>query len=130
MNPFFLCFSILSNAAGISVINEPLVQLAVYSVEKSVGSISLSGYAAYTKEFDVTVINLSENNINMSKFCLKAASSEKLEYTLDSVSDSLKNGVILPGMKLNGTATFLSKSEDIHKASSIVTLASECGENM
>ncbi|WP_447831037.1 DUF4354 family protein [Aeromonas salmonicida] len=123
-----LCSYMLSHISALSVRNEDIVKLAVYSNDKSIGSMFISDYVAYTKTFDVLVVNLSEEDLHMSKFCLKAYSSDMHEYTLESASESLINGIAIPGGTLRGTATFLSKSDAVHK-SSIIKLISECKIN-
>lgn len=98
---------------------------AVYATEKNNGSISADGKNVYTKTFEVTLGNIYSNDIDLSKFCLKAYTSDNKEFTLDTVDEVLTTGILKQGESVKSFAMFSSSDEAILKAS-IVKITGNC----
>ncbi|MFP2423389.1 DUF4354 family protein [Pseudescherichia vulneris] len=99
--------------------------IAVYATEQSQGSISIADKTAYTKTFEVSMANLSGNNIDLSKFCLKAYSPDKKEFKLDTVDEVLTSGSLKEGKPVKGIAVFASENEEVLKAA-LVKISNDC----
>ncbi|CDL87840.1 DUF4354 family protein [Xenorhabdus cabanillasii] len=102
-----------------------LDNVAVYSTEKSNGSISVGGKNAYTKSFEVAVANLSDKDIDLSKLCLKAYSPDKKEFSLDTVDEDLNQGTLKAGKSVKGIAVFASENDVVHKAA-LIKISDDC----
>lgn len=102
-----------------------LDKVAVYATEKSRGSMSVGEKSAYSKTFDVVVGNLSSKNMDLSKFCLKAYSPEGDVFRLDTVSDTLAQGMLKPTKNTKGVAVFVSEDDAVYKAA-LIKLSDEC----
>lgn len=116
---FFLAsFSFVTNAAIPD-------NIAVLSTEKSSGSVSVGGKNLYTKTFEVSVVNLSSKDIELSEFCLLAYSLENKELKLDTVDEALAKGPIKEGGSVKGIVMFASESEDFNKTN-IIKISDDC----
>ncbi|MEX0444887.1 DUF4354 family protein [Xenorhabdus sp. SGI246] len=111
-------FCFVANASALD-------NVAVYSTEKSDGSMSVGGKNAYTKSFEVAVANLSGKDIDLSKLCLKAYSPDKKEFRLDTVDEELSQGTLKAGKSVKGIAVFASENDEVHKAA-LIKISDNC----
>lgn len=93
--------------------------IIVYSTAKSNGSMSVGNQSSYVKTFDVAMANLSNNDIDLSKLCLKAYSPDNEEFYLDTVDETLSSGILKKGKQVKGVAVFSSDNNAISKAALI-----------
>lgn len=99
--------------------------IAVYSTQTSNGSVSVGGKNSYTKTFEVVVANLSQQDVTLSKLCLKAYSPDKKEFKLDTVDEELSTGTLKPGDSVKSTAVFASSDADVYKAA-LIEISDNC----
>ncbi|MFW5389532.1 DUF4354 family protein [Yersinia sp. 2544 StPb PI] len=111
-------FSFAANAAT-------PVNIAVYATEKSNGSMSVGGKNAYTKTFDIVVANISDKDIDLSKFCLKAYSPDNKEFTPDTIDEVLTKGTLKEGTSVKSFAMFASENDAVYKAA-LIKISDNC----
>lgn len=99
--------------------------VAVFATEKSQGSLSVGGKNAYTKSFSVSILNISEKVVDLSKLCLKAYSPEFSDIKLDTVDEKLISGVLEKGKQVSGLAVFASESNGV-LGSALITISEDC----
>lgn len=99
--------------------------IAVYSTEKSIGSIYLDGKIVYTKTFDVLLANFSIDETDLSKYCLKAYSPDNKEFLLDTVGEELTNKILKKGDSVKSFAMFSSENTSVYKAA-VIKLTNKC----
>lgn len=115
---YLVSFSVVADS---SVVNN----IGVYATEKFSGSNYVSGKSLYTKTFDVTIGNLSNKDIDLSKICLKAYSSDNRELFLDTVDEKLTSGILKGGNTVKSFAMFASETDDISGAT-LVKVSDRC----
>ncbi|HGJ5855367.1 DUF4354 family protein [Arsenophonus nasoniae] len=59
--------------------------VTVFASQKEAGSISTPKKSYYTKKFDVMVANLSEKELDLSKYCFKAFLGSWLGISINTV---------------------------------------------
>ncbi|UDQ82408.1 DUF4354 family protein [Erwinia rhapontici] len=91
----------------------------VYASARSDGSMSAGAKSFYTKTFDVSITNMSNKTIDLSKYCLTAYSPDHQAFKLDTVDDMLTNGKLNEGKSVKGQAVFSSESEKVYHAAMI-----------
>lgn len=67
--------------------------IAVFASQKEYSSISSARKSYYTKTFDVTVVNASEKDIDLSKYCFKAFLGSR-KFKVDTIGNNLHNKVL------------------------------------
>lgn len=112
------CISITTYANSLS-------NIAVYSTEKSTGSITIGNNAIYTKTFEVSLANLTSENVNLSNFCLKAYSPDLKVFKLDTVDESLTSGSLSRQKPVKGIAMFSSDSNAVYNAH-LIKISNNC----
>lgn len=98
---------------------------AVYSTEKSKGSMSIGGKDAYTKSFEVVVANLSDKDVDLSTLCLKAVAPNQQEFKLDTVDEKLTKGLVKKGQQVKGVAVFASDNAAVQQTA-LIKLTDDC----
>ncbi|MGK0599250.1 DUF4354 family protein [Yokenella regensburgei] len=111
-------FSFAANASAID-------NVAVYATEKANGSMFVAGKSAFTKTFDVTIANLSSEEVDLSRLCLKAYTADNKVFKLDTVDETLTEGKLKEGKPVKGIAVFASEKEDVMKAG-LIKLTADC----
>ncbi|MBG6244979.1 hypothetical protein CS369_09755 [Candidatus Symbiopectobacterium sp. 'North America'] len=99
--------------------------IAVYATAQSNGSISVGNKLAYTKSFDVTVVKLFGDDIDLSKLCLKAYSPDNKMFRLDTVDEELTAGILKEGKSVKGIAMFASENAAVLDAA-VVKITDDC----
>lgn len=99
--------------------------VVVYATAQSNGSISVGNKLAYTKSFDVVVVNLFGDNIDLSKLCLKAYSPDNKAFKLDTVDEALTTGILKGGKSVKGIAMFASENATVLNAA-VVKITDDC----
>ncbi|WP_191939684.1 DUF4354 family protein (plasmid) [Pantoea agglomerans] len=99
--------------------------VVVFANEKSQGSISVGDKIAYTKTFEVSIGGISADNVDLSKFCLKAYSPDNKEFKLDTVDNILTSGYLKEGKHVKGIAVFASEDDAVLKAT-LVKISDKC----
>lgn len=118
-----LVFTILLGIAS-SVAAED--NIAVYATEKAKGTVSMGEKNTYTRTYDVSVANLTSNDIDLSKFCLKAiASGSHQEFKLDTLDETLVRGTLKMSNVASGIAVFASESDAIYQPV-LVKISTHC----
>lgn len=116
--------SFTANAIKIYSTSNP-EDIMVYSSVKSDGSRTIGTQYTYIKTFNVALSNVSDDNIDLSKLCLKAYTIDNEEFNIDSADDVLSNGILASGKKVKGIAVFSSDNPNILK-SALVTISKQC----
>lgn len=98
--------------------------ITVFASQKEDGSISSAKKSYYTKTFDVTVVNASEKDIDLSKYCFKAFLGSR-EFKVDTIDENLHNKVLKNNESAKGLIVFASINRDITKAA-VVKLTDKC----
>ncbi|MGL9751931.1 MAG: DUF4354 family protein [Symbiopectobacterium sp.] len=99
--------------------------IAVYAAAQSNGSISVGNKLAYTKSFDVTVVKLFGDDVDLSKLCLKAYSPDNKMFRLDTVDEELTTGILKEGKSVKGIAMFASENAAVLDAA-VVKITDDC----
>lgn len=99
--------------------------IAVYSTEKSNGSVSIGEKHFYTKTFEVAIAKLAGNDVDLSKLCLKAYSPDNKEFKLDTVAEVLSAGILKEGHPVKGIAVFSSENNNVSKAA-LIKISDNC----
>ncbi|WP_163333674.1 DUF4354 family protein [Enterobacter bugandensis] len=99
--------------------------VVVYATEQSQGSVSSGDTISYTKTFQVSIVKLTADAVDLSKLCLKAYSPDMKEFIPDTVDEILTSGSLKEGKPVKGFAVFTSESDAVHKAS-LVKISDEC----
>lgn len=99
--------------------------VAIYSTEKANGSASFGASSVYTKTFDIILSNLTDNEVDLSKVCLKAYAPGNKELRLDTIDEALVSGILKKGQPVKGVAIFSSQDDAISKAT-LVKLSDNC----
>ncbi len=99
--------------------------VAVYSTQQSQGSAAIGSHVFYTKDFTVSVTNLSDKDIDLSKLCLQASSANGKVFELDTVDEKLMSGILKPKAMVKGLAVFASNDESVYNAS-LVKMSDKC----
>ncbi|KKI41554.1 DUF4354 family protein [Hafnia alvei] len=99
--------------------------IAVYSTEKSKGSISIGNNAIYTKAFEVSLANLSSEKADLSKLCLLAYSPDFKVFKLDTVDENLTSGSLSQQKTVKGIAIFSSDSNAVYDAH-LIKISNDC----
>ncbi|MDX7988257.1 DUF4354 family protein [Xenorhabdus sp. 12] len=99
--------------------------IAVYSTEKSNGSVSTGSKYFYTKTFEVAIANLAGKDVDLSKLCLKAYSPDNKAFSLDTVDEKLSTGTLKNKAMTKGFAVFASENDSVFKAA-LVKLSDDC----
>ncbi|AGA64181.1 hypothetical protein B488_01880 [Liberibacter crescens BT-1] len=117
--PICFLFSIAASSVPPEVI--------VYAKQKETGSIFSPHKFTYTKDFDVTVVNFSQGEIDLSKYCFKAMLGMK-EFNVDTIDEKLASKKLKNGERLRGVVVFSSNNSDVTQAN-IVQLTDKCKKN-
>lgn len=105
---------------------ESLHNLLVFSIEKDNGVISIGNEVSYTKTVEIEIYNPSTNNINLSKYCLKAVLTNGEDIRLDIVDENLIQGRLGTGKSIKGIAIFSSNNiESIYKPT-LIKVSDDC----
>lgn len=99
--------------------------VAVYATEQSQGAISIGDKTAYTKTFEISLVKLSSDTVDLSNLCLKAYSPGKKEYKLDTIDEVLTTGSLKESKPVKGIAVFASENDDVLKAT-MVKISDDC----
>ncbi|WP_421226354.1 DUF4354 family protein [Aeromonas jandaei] len=106
----------------------PAANIAVYATEQAKGSISVGKNSVYTKSFEVTIIKLSADTIDLSNRCLRAYSLDGKEFNVDTVDEVLASGFLKEGKPVKGVAMFSSDSEAVLNAT-LVKISDNCEQS-
>ncbi|PKH22414.1 hypothetical protein CIG19_14035 [Enterobacterales bacterium CwR94] len=106
-------------ASSFSVSAKAPADIAVFATEKSQGSMSIGDNSAYTRTFEVTLANLADKSIDLSKRCLKAYLHDKTELQLDTLDEKLMTNTLAAGTSIKGIAVFSSTNENIFSAAQV-----------
>ncbi|MGL9734988.1 MAG: DUF4354 family protein [Symbiopectobacterium sp.] len=99
--------------------------VAVYATAQSNGSIPVGNKLAYTKSFNVTVVKLFGDDVDLSKLCLKAYSPDNKMFRLDTVDEELTTGILKEGKSVKGIAMFASENTAVLDAA-VVKITDDC----
>ncbi|MCW2484724.1 DUF4354 family protein [Candidatus Symbiopectobacterium sp. NZEC127] len=99
--------------------------MAVYATAQSNGSISVGNKMAYTKSFEVAVVKLFGDGVDLSKLCLKAYSPDNKAFRLDTVDEALTTGILKEGKSVKGIAMFASENAAVFNAA-VVKITDDC----
>ncbi|WP_440864354.1 DUF4354 family protein [Symbiopectobacterium purcellii] len=99
--------------------------IAVYATAQSNGSISIGSKMVYTKSFEVAVVKLSGDDVNLSTLCLKAYSPDNKAFRLDTVDEALTTGILKEGKPVKGIAMFASENATVLDAA-VVKITDDC----
>lgn len=116
----FCIFSFVGLAAAAAIDS-----VVVYSTQKNDGSTSIGAKSYYTKDFNVSIANLSDKEIDLSSLCLIAYSPDGKAFALDTVSDELAQKKLKPKAMVEGDAVFSSKDSSVYSAA-MVKIADSC----
>ncbi|EHM49118.1 DUF4354 family protein [Yokenella regensburgei] len=117
--------SVILSGFCFSAYASPTDNIAVYSTEKSNGSISIGGQSVFTKTFEVELAKLSGDTVDLSKLCLKAYSAKNKEYKLDTIDEEIATGMLKYGRPTKGIAVFASEDSEILQAT-LVKISADC----
>lgn len=117
-------------ASALSVCSLPVLaadtdSVAVYATQQQQGSASIGTHTFHTKDFSVSLANLSDKNIDLSKLCLQAFTPDGKIFKLDTVDEKLSVGILKPKASVKGLATFSSSDDSVYKAS-LVKITDKC----
>ncbi|MHA7846766.1 DUF4354 family protein [Serratia sp. D1N4] len=120
----------LTLAMGFGIFSLPALagnaeSVAVYSTQQNQGSAAIGSKVFHTKSFIVSVANMSDKNLDLSKLCLQAFSSDGKIFKLDTVDEKLTSGGLTPKAMVKGVAVFASSDESVYKAS-LVKVSDKC----
>lgn len=99
--------------------------IVAYATAQSNGSISVRNKLAYTKSFDVAVVKLFGDDVDLSKQCLKAYSPDNKAFRLDTVDEALTTGILNDGQSVKGIALFASDNPTLLDAA-LVKITDDC----
>ncbi|EAO5056682.1 DUF4354 family protein [Salmonella enterica] len=89
--------------------------IAIYAVEKSRSSMFIAEQVSYTKTFEVTLKNMSEEAISLSGICIKGVSSDGKEYVMSPVENNIMKGMLQPQKTVRGILSATGDNTAIHK---------------
>lgn len=112
-------FLAVALASFLSIFNSHACDVAVHATSLSEGSVSVFSSFYYTKKFDVSIVNLSENTIDLNLIHLRAYSPEGKSFKLHTVEESLFKGILKPMKIAKGFAVFSSEDDSVYLASMI-----------
>lgn len=93
--------------------------IAVYAVEKSRSSVFIAEQTSYTKNFEVTLKNMSEEAVSLSGLCIKGVSPDGKEYVMSPAGNDIMKGMLQPQKTVRGMLSAVGDNSAIHK----ITLA-------
>ncbi|WP_010119785.1 DUF4354 family protein [Burkholderia oklahomensis] len=97
--------------------------IAVYSTQNNQGSVSLGEKSFFTKDFKISIANISNKPIDLNKICLRAFSKDGKEFKLDTIDEKLAKGLLSPGKSVNGFAVFASDDASVSTAAVVKALS-------
>lgn len=109
------CVSFLS----LSVFNSVACDAAIYATQISNGSVSIINKGFYTKKFDVSIVNLSDGEMDLSSRTLIASSPAGDIFKLDTVEESLVSGKLGSMKMAKGFAVFSSEDDSVYLATMV-----------
>ncbi|WP_337261872.1 MULTISPECIES: DUF4354 family protein [unclassified Serratia (in: enterobacteria)] len=117
-------------ASALSVCSLPVLatttaSVAVYATQQQQGSASIGNHSFHTKDFTVSLANLSDKNIDLNKLCLQAFAPDDKKFKLDTVDETLTVGILKPKALVKGLATFSSSDNSVYQAS-LVKITDQC----
>ena len=115
---FIACTMLFSAACGAAVANAP-ANLLVYAQSKSEGSMWAGSKSAFTKTFDVSIANLTDQDIDLATLCLRAYASDTQSFGVDTVDDLLTKGWLKKGSTVSGVVVFSSGKRDVYQAAMV-----------
>jgi hypothetical protein len=120
----------LTLAMGFGIFSLPALagnaeSVAVYSTQQEQGSAAIGSKVFYTKSFIVSVANISDKTLDLSKLCIQVFSSDGKAFKLDTVDEKLASGSLKPNVMVKGEAVFTSSDESVYKAS-LVKINDKC----
>lgn len=94
--------------------------LAIYITTEKQGVISIREESYYTKEFTISMVNLSKKTINLNKLCFEAFSYYPYKsFTTDIIDKKLTLGVLEPNNSIKGKIIFISKNNNLYNTERI-----------
>lgn len=99
--------------------------VAVYATQDNQGSVAMGQHVFYTKDFTVSVANMSDKDIDLAKLCLVASSADGKVFKLDTIDEKIATGVLKPKALVKGQAVFASDDESVYKAA-LVRISDKC----
>lgn len=100
-------------------------RLAVLATDRSTGSMTMGEIVAYTKTFDVSLSNTSDEAVDLATTCLFSQTADGERFGLDTVDESLTTGNLGAGENVTGFATFGSDTDKVLEVTS-VHLSTDC----
>lgn len=99
--------------------------ISVYATQGSLGSISTGNKSVHTKRFDIVIVNLGGNAIDLNNICLSAYTPDGKKFELDTVEETLANDSLKPNLPVKGFAVFSSQDDSVYK-STLVKASTDC----
>ncbi|MDR0251794.1 MAG: DUF4354 family protein [Brucellaceae bacterium] len=93
--------------------------IIVSSQVRNLSAMAVGNEISYTKTFDVTLVNSSDEPLNLKTGCFKAVMPDKSEQTVDTIERILTRGMLQKGASVKGFVGFAAKDENIYKASAV-----------
>ncbi|WP_431222818.1 DUF4354 family protein [Serratia sp. L9] len=125
MKTHYLTAALVLGVFSLPVLAANTEAVAVYATQQNQGSVAIGNQVFYTRDFTVSVANLSDKNVDLSKLCLQASSADGKVFKLDTVDEKLTSGFLKPKAMVKGLAVFASSDESVYKAT-LVKISDKC----
>lgn len=109
-------FAAGENAASV---NKQSSGIIVNSKLRNQSAMAVGGEIKYSKTFDVTLVNSSDEPLDLKNGCFKAVMPDKSEQSVDTIERILTRGMLQKGASVKGFVGFAAKDENIYKASAV-----------
>ncbi|MHC8346714.1 DUF4354 family protein [Pseudomonas sp. RT6P73] len=101
----------------------PAESLMLWSTQKDQGSIWTSERSFHFKSFDAMLLNGGQKDVDLSKLCFQAYDAKGNAYHVDTIDESLVQGVLKPGKAVRGFYQFTG-DDGVYSASMVKVLRS------
>ncbi|WAC46449.1 DUF4354 family protein [Pseudomonas sp. SL4(2022)] len=85
---------------------EPTPSLFLMSTYKNQGSIWANGNGVYFKAFDASLLNTGKEDVDLSKLCFQAYDAKGNAYGIDTIDESLSEGILKEWQSVRGFYQF------------------------
>ena len=116
---FIAIFLLFSAGCGAATAGNVSDNLLVYAQAKSKGSMWAGSKSAYTKTFNVSIVNLTNNDIDLAAYCLRAYGPDSKSFGVDTADESLLKGSLKKGKTVSGTVEFSSDTPAVYQAAMV-----------
>lgn len=109
-------FAIVAIAISFPSLAEENPSLMTVATEKNVGVMAIGDRVAYTKEFDLLILNGGEKQIDLAKGCWRLYGPRGEVYELDTIGEEVTSGTLKPKNPRKSFAIFAGEDPAIHNA--------------